>query len=496
MADHILVIEDNRALAENVAEMLEEEGARVTICADAAAGLRVASEQGFDLAIVDIGLGGQVSGLDLVPKLRVANSMGEVLLVTGNATVQSAIQAIRSGVYAYVQKPFDAAQFTTLVHRALAQVALKREKQLLTQRLSASEALYRGVVDTAEACILVLDATGVVRFANRFANTCLLSASGALVGTPFVSLVQASESERAERLLARAIAGGSVHDHECRHAGGKTVRWMFTPLDSPTELALLEVDGDQSPVVLAVGMDMTYRLVLERKNAEAEAMAAMGTLATSLAHEIRNPLNAALLQLELLQRRTARLSDPEAARRLGEPAEIVRQELTRLSTLLNDFLNLARPRQLVSASVQAADLLQSVVTLKQPYAQSTGVTLRVGEIEPSLTMRADADKLRQVLINLVGNAIEALVESDGADKVVEVAARSTSEGVMLTVTDNGPGIPDEVAATMFRPFVTSKAGGTGLGLAIVAKLVAQHGGSVQVQSRPEGGAIASCLIPN
>jgi signal transduction histidine kinase len=271
---------------------------------------------------------------------------------------------------------------------------------------------------------------------------------------------------------------------------------MFTPLDSPSDLALLEGDGTPSPVVLAVGMDMTYRLDLERKNAEAEAMAAMGTLATSLAHEIRNPLNAARLQLELLQRRTAKFPDQEAAQRISEPAEIVRQELTRLSTLLNDFLNLARPRQLVPAVVHVSDLLESVATLKRPYAQSVGVTLHVATTDPSLTVRADADKLRQVLINLVGNAIEALADGDRPAKSVELGARATSDGIALTVTDNGPGISDEVAATLFRPFVTSKAGGTGLGLAIVAKLIAQHGGSVQVESRPEGGAIATCLIPS
>jgi len=496
LPDRILVIEDNLALAENVAELLQEDGTQITLCPDAETGLRIASERGFDLAIVDIGLGGRVSGLDLVPKLRVNNALSEVLLMTGNASVQSAIQAIRTGVYAYVQKPFDADQFTTLVRRALAQVALKRERQQLSWRLAASEALYRGVVDTAEACILGLDSEGVVRFANRFAMTCLKPPSGGVVGEPFSSSVHPSARERSERALARAFSGLSVRDHECEHVGHRILRWMFTPLDAQPDLAALASEQAVSPTILAVGMDLTDRLDLERKNAEAEAMAAMGTLATSLAHEIRNPLNAARLQLELLQRRTAKFEDRAAAARVSEPAEIVRLELTRLATLLNEFLNLARPRTLALRTIDARALLESVLQLKQPYAQSVSVELSLGVMPPGLTLRADEDKLKQVLLNLLGNAIEALEHSERADKRVELSACPASHGVVLSVTDNGPGIPADIAATVFQPFVTSKQGGTGLGLAIVAKLVAQHGGHAKLEPGEHGGTVASCFIPS
>jgi PAS domain S-box-containing protein len=492
--DRILVVEDNTALADNIAELLAGEELDVVLAVNAEAALRSASERGFDLALVDIGLGGKETGLDLLPKLRRISPNSEILLMTGNATLQTAIQAIRSGVYAYVQKPFESEQFTGLVNRALAQVVLKREKQALAQRLAASEALYRGLVDTAEACILGLDEQGVIRFANRFAGERLAQAQGELVGRSLFTLAEPTSEATLRRALGGALRGSSERDLEVRHrAPPRIVRWTFTPLASHLEGRSVSEDVDAS-VVLAVGIDLTDRLALERKNAEGEAMAAMGTLATSLAHEIRNPLNAARLQLELLLRRAAKSQDP-ATEVLTTPAKHVQAELERLRSLLDEFLSLARPRQLVRERQRVADLLQAVAELKAPLAQSLGVSLQLEVADPELEIRADADKLKQVLINLVGNALEALQAHERPAKRVELEAHAEQDGVLISVADNGPGIAPEVARDAFRPFVTSKQGGTGLGLAIVQKIVAQHGGRAELVPREGGGTIARFFIP-
>ena len=496
MSERILVVEDNRALAENVAELLEADGTEIVSCKDVASAAREARAGGFDLAIVDIGLSGRESGLDLLPTLRQASLHGEILLMTGNATLNSAIEAIRSGVYAYIIKPFEPAQFTSLARRALAQVALKRDKYALTQRALASEALYRAVVDTSEACILGLDLDATVRLSNRFACELLELTPAQLIGHSFLALCQHSQLRDA---FERARAGESVRNLDCVHAmplGAHTIRWTLRPLNvSDVEAGQLVAASDQEPVVLAVGIDLTDRLELERKNAEAEAMAAMGTLTTSLAHEIRNPLNAASLQLELLLRRARKITDPEVRSQLAEPTALVRSELDRLSALLDDFLNLARPRGLALHPCCVADLLEAVAVLKGPLAHSLGIALRASLPERELLVRADSDKLKQVLINLVGNAIEALHEVEQTDGVVVLQAERTPGGVRISVSDNGPGVPADLEGSAFKPFVTSKQGGTGLGLAIVHKIVSQHGGDVRLVAICGGGTCAELTIP-
>lgn len=497
MSERIIVIEDNRDLAENIAELLSEEKFAVTLCPDAQALQRALVEPGFDLALVDIGLTGSDSGLDLVPQLKRASSHGEIIVMTGNATLNTALQAIRSGVYAYLPKPFAPEELVALSRRALAQVALKRERQALAQRLAASEALHRGVVETVEACILGLDAEGQVRFANRFAGECLGVSASELDARALLS----SCDPRARRDLLKAIAkagtGETVRDVETRHTlsgRARVLRWTLTPLAAPSlELARHALEAEDygpQPSVLAVGLDITERLELERRNAEAQAMAAMGTLGTSLAHEIRNPLNAAALQLELLMRRAKRAGEPGQEALLEQPAQLVRAELERLSTLLEDFLNLARPRLPVRRNCSLAELFAAVVTLKLPLAKSVGVELRTELPVPDLQARVDPDKIKQVLINLVANGIDALTERGHGEVVLGGELRADG-GVMISVADDGPGLaPELLDASAFQPFVTTKPAGTGLGLAIVQKIVGQHDGDVELVPRPGGGTIA------
>jgi PAS domain S-box-containing protein len=499
MSERILIVEDNLALAANVVELLAEEGLHAFHAEGASSAEQHAEQHGFDLAIVDIRLSGGVSGLDLVPRLRRHSTHGEIVLMTGDATLDSAIQAIRRGVYAYITKPFEPLTLVTLVKRALAQVALKREKQALTQQLEASEALYRGVVESVEACIVGLDRSGLVRFVNRFTEERIGRPFGELVGQDFASLSSAGDARELTHAVANAIAGRAVRDLECHvptvRFGLRTVRWTLTPLETAGDPEARREDaGEPRPVVLAAGIDITDRLDLERKSAEAEAMAAMGVLTTGLAHEIRNPLNAAKLQLELLMRRAKRHVTGEATVQVVEPALLVKDEIDRLAGLLDEFLELSRPRPLARSECSVAALFDSVLSLEQPVATRAGATLSAQVTPPELTVRADADKLKQVLINLVANAVDAVAEQ--APGTVELHAEARPQGgVVISVSDSGAGLAAELRESAFKPFVTSKAAGTGLGLSIVQKIVAQHGGRAELVPRAQGGTVARFYIP-
>jgi signal transduction histidine kinase/CheY-like chemotaxis protein len=499
MSERILIVEDNLALAANVVELLAEEGLHAFHAEGASSAEQHAEQHGFDLAIVDIRLSGGVSGLDLVPRLRRHSTHGEIVLMTGDATLDSAIQAIRRGVYAYITKPFEPTQLVTLVKRALAQVALKREKHALTQRLEASEALYRGVVESVEACILGLNSQGVVCFVNRFAEGRLGDEHLSLIGRELCSLCDQQSANDMASAVERATSGLADRDVECRlttTSGIRTIRWTLTPLEAVAEPigATATKPSATTPVVLAAGIDITDRLHLEKRSAEAEAMAAMGVLTTGLAHEIRNPLNAAKLQLELLTRRARRTTSADANTQLVTPALLVKTEIDRLSSLLDEFLELARPRPLELRDCSAAELFEKILQFEQPAAQKAGALLTVTVVPPDLRMRADSDKLKQVLINLINNAVDAVAERDHG--LVELRGEAMADGrISISVSDNGSGVSKQLRDDAFRPFVTSKAAGTGLGLSIVRKIVAQHGGTAELIPRPEGGTVARFYLP-
>lgn len=227
-------------------------------------------------------------------------------------------------------------------------------------------------------------------------------------------------------------------------------------------------------------LEAEERLVRRERLAQAEKLTAVRTLSAGLAHEVRNPLNAAKLQLQLLERRLQR---SEGDPRLLDAAELVRQEIGRLSKLLDEFLSFARPADLAPTQTDLVALAGHVVELERPGAEVNGVALEVvsGPAGP-LEATIDAAKIHQVLQNLVRNAIEASPRGGAVRVIVE----PIDGGVALRVRDQGPGIPRDVLARIYEPFFSTKEGGTGMGMAIVHSLVTLHGGEIHVRSEEDG----------
>lgn len=238
----------------------------------------------------------------------------------------------------------------------------------------------------------------------------------------------------------------------------------------------------------------TKRAYQELRDAQAriiqtEKMAVLGTFASGLAHEVRNPLNSIALQLSLLERRAASLEGAVAAQ-IRDLIDIIREEVKRLDSLVSDFLLFSRTKRVHHQPVALDALLDEVVRLLRPEAKATGVALkreRCGEPAPKL--RLDAERLKQVVINLVRNSIEAMPE--GGNVVVEDGLLDGD--ACLRVRDDGPGLPEGI--DVFQLFVTTKPKGTGLGLSIAQQIVAEHGGDIAVTSEPGQGAAFTVRLP-
>lgn len=479
----VLVVEDNVELALNVAEILESL-AEVTVAHDADAAIREASHGDVDLAIVDVRLPEGRSGVELIPEIKARSPNVECVLVTGNATVDSAVAAVRHGAVAYVQKPFASRDLLAIASRALEQARLRRERERLALELARSEALHRSVLDSVETAIVGLGAGSELVFVNGFASRIVRAgAPDSLRGRRFEEVFAAArDREEARRAIARA-ASEATHDIELDVPRDDdtpcVLRWSFTPIARTDTIR-----------VLAVGVDVTRTRELERRAADSEALAAVGALTTGLAHEIRNPLNAAILQLEALVRGARRVDDEAVRAKIDERVRIVRSELRRLTSMLDDFLGFARPTRVRLERTDLAALVDDVVALDRPLADEQGVTLAVAIDADARDVLADAPRITQVLINLVRNALEAM-RGVGAGGTITVGARARQDGrVEVRVEDEGVGldVPDE---GIFRPFVTTKEAGTGLGLSIVKKIVELHGGEVALRPRSPCGAIAT-----
>jgi signal transduction histidine kinase len=226
-------------------------------------------------------------------------------------------------------------------------------------------------------------------------------------------------------------------------------------------------------------IDSEEKLVLRERRIQADRLTAMQTLTAGLAHEVRNPLNAAKLQLELLERRLRRETDD---RRLVEPGELAQKEIERLTVLLNEFLAFARPPELHIQDCDVSAIVRQVADLERVAAERRGAELVLTASAEQLIALVDAAKVHQIVLNLVRNAIEAV----SAGGHVVLSLDGDEQYIRISVSDDGPGIPDAVLPRIYEPFFSTKEAGTGLGMSIVHSLVSLHGGSIELDTSARG----------
>jgi signal transduction histidine kinase len=244
----------------------------------------------------------------------------------------------------------------------------------------------------------------------------------------------------------------------------------------PVELSVTEV-GDTNVRYAAILRDISDRARIEQQLAHKNRMAAVGMLASMFAHEVGNPLNNLFIHAQMLQRKVAKF---ELQAKVGEGLGLVMDELRRLAHLLHEFRELYQTAPTL-APVSIVVILRDMLSTWAIPPNLERVEL-CEELEPGLPpVIGDAEKLRQVFINLCKNAIEAMP----AGGKLTVRAKRHEEQVLVEISDTGVGIPTNVDP--FEPFHTTKPRGSGLGLPIVRQIVWDHGGEVKFVSEPGGG---------
>jgi signal transduction histidine kinase len=226
-----------------------------------------------------------------------------------------------------------------------------------------------------------------------------------------------------------------------------------------------------------------------RAQAEARHARSVAELSAAIAHEIRNPITAAR---SLVQQ----IAEDPAAPENREYATVAVEELDRVERSISHLLKFAReePRRL--GKVSLAETVNAAVELLRERLDRARVTVACDTAEAA-TVDGDAEQLRRVLGNLVGNAIDALADAKTPSPRIEIHAGQNlaRTEAWLSVTDNGPGIPPEALPKIFTPFYTSKTSGTGLGLALTKKIVEEHGGTIEAKSPPGRGAELLVTLP-
>jgi two-component system nitrogen regulation sensor histidine kinase GlnL len=336
-------------------------------------------------------------------------------------------------------------------------------------------ALARATVDSIGDAIVIVGADGGVVHLNPAAEELFGRSRERAVGLPVRALPGGAQlSVTSER--ARLSQEGQSSDFPSPNDPGLSVAVEASPLfDGPT---------------------IAGTVLVLRPPRSGERALDFEALAAGLAHEIKNPLAGLQGSAELLAR--------EAEGSARDYAQVIAREARRVDGLVRELLDLARPAALQTAPVDLHQVLGDVRVLARGIPGADRVAFRE-RFDPSLPpVHADDEKLTQVVLNLVRNALDAVAERPAPQITLETGVAAfrlrTPSGrtrplARVSVIDNGPGIPEPMLARLFTPFATSKPHGTGLGLAISRRIVEAHGGRIEVRNRSGGGAEASIFIP-
>lgn len=342
------------------------------------------------------------------------------------------------------------------------------------------ESLHREIVTSLSSGIITVDPRREITYLNPAAEEMLGRTLTDVYRLPL---------EDAFPAVGRAIddaqsgTGWRRPEVTMKEAGGKLLHLGFsvTPFG--------EEEAGQEGGQIIIFQDLTQLKRAEERLKQADRLAAIGEMAASIAHEIRNPLASISGSLELLGTDGI---DPDGRRLMG----VVQREIARLNDLISNFLNYSRPLELKSEEMDLRELVEDVVAAVQ-RVKGRELSVSINADGDDFRIVADADQLRQVLWNLLVNARNAVADRKGEIQVqiFHTGEHSPSGTCGFSITDNGPGIPVELRRKVFNPFFTTRPDGSGLGLALVDRIVGLHGGEIQLDESPLGGARFTVILP-
>lgn len=359
--------------------------------------------------------------------------------------------------------------------------ALGRDLDGLIGSIVATRDYYETVLASVDVAILSTDVTGEIRGANAAAQRLLAETGRDLVGRPLGEVV-AREPQLARFVESVRTGGAQPASAEIPLRGGLAAGGLVLAASaSRLREGGAGASGPAGGGLIVSLLDVTATREMERRARANERLAALGGMAGGLLHEVRNPLASMMLYLDLMK----------PAVPAGEGADLLERALVegeRLAAFLEDFQVFASLRPL---RLSAVDLVETVEAAAASLAWPVSVRQVWARRDPA-SLRADRRLLEHAVRNLLRNAVEALSASGG---LVTLAVERDAEGLLVRVSDDGPGIAPEVLERVLDPLFTTKSQGIGMGLSIVQRVVEAHGGSLQMTSADGRGAAFTLRLP-
>ena len=423
------------------------------------------------------------------------------MIITGNAELKGLEKVFLDyGIFDYLLKPFQNEELKLTVRRALhkrdmflrnsnenealkAHIAeLERDFHEKTFRLRESQIKYKNIVNNSTDAIVVIQ-DGVMKFVNKRFGDLTGYRQDEVVSMPFAHLLHCEDCAHAKK---------NGHNGEMTEKYLKNNRkFRVRKKDGMFLWAENQAVGttwESIPATLCFLRDISQKKHMEEMLVRSEKMASLGQLSAGLAHELKNPLAVISACAQFC------LENMNVSGLVSENFEVIHRNSQRANKLIQELLAFARPDQLKWKSVNLNQLIEKMLNMARMGLNASAITFTREFDEGLPEIPGDEEKLGQVCINLIQNAIQAVPE-DGKI-ILKTGWDATRDSMLeLSVADNGPGIPVEHRKRIFDPFFTTKDSGTGLGLSICDAIVMQHNGFISVECGANGGCRFSVKLP-
>nr|WP_208918117.1 ATP-binding protein [Paenibacillus uliginis] len=342
---------------------------------------------------------------------------------------------------------------------------------------------YENILENLDSGIILFDSDGVLAFVNVQMAKLLGVSRKSLAGCTLTELLRHPQLTRfKKKKILRLFRETIFHRkrfHELLDEYGKS--WLITMTYGD------QMEGD----FLISVKDVSDFKQIEQTAYQNDKLAMLGKISASIAHEIRNPLTSIRGFIQLLRPHLMSLGKDEYAR-------IILTEIDRANDIIYEFLNSSKPSAPQTTVIPVASLLKEVVLLTESEALMKGcqISLHLDERDPTY-ISVDVKQIKQVLLNLIKNALDAIDEKldDPGVGMIEIGMKHHDKHVSILVSDNGGGMDQNTLNHLFNPFFTTKEGGTGLGLSVSYRIIKNHGGSIAVESHVGTGTEFEIMLP-
>jgi two-component system, cell cycle sensor histidine kinase and response regulator CckA len=494
----IAIIDDEAGMRISLGFLLEQEGYTVVTFEDGLQLLQAMSGTRFDLFLLDVCMP-EMGGFQLLDRILESDAHGPVVMMTGQASSESAVRALKKGAFDYLRKPFEHEDLVKTVQNVLQQKRLKDENKAILNRLAVSEKRYRYIVQNSPDIIYTLDVDGIFTFMNGAVERVLGYRPESLIGTRFEHLIHPDDLEKSRWLFEERRGGergaAGIEIRLLCHQDAQTFRHCLikhlTVTGNPTE--------GEKRCTYGVARDVSYRRQLEIQLREAQKMEAIGTLAGGIAHDFNNLLMCIQGYTSLM------LSHMDPGNLFYDKLLNVERNVQLGAELTGQLLGFARSGKYHVRPIDINELVKSTADMFGRTKKEVIIHQRLQE--DVWAALADEGQIEQVLLNLYVNAWQAM--SGGGEIYLDTENESLcGEGlgrfglkpgnyVKITVTDTGAGMDEEIQERIFEPFFTTKerGRGTGLGLASAYGILKNHGGAIEVFSRKGEGSTFVIYLP-